>query len=183
MTLDYFTSQIDQLSSQYKILYSDCTPTSLNLKPSPDTWSLGQILEHIIIINTSFFPIIAAAQTNTLNLPWISKFSFLHQRFGQMILKSVHPDTVKKTKTFSIWRPSLSNISPEVLNQFIEHQESLKQIFRSSTDLLKSHQLIHSPANRYIVYPLETAFEMILLHEQRHLNQATRTKQLIVESV
>ena len=181
MILDYFPSEIDQLSSQYKTLYSDCPPVTLNLKPNPDTWSLGQILEHIIIINTSFFSIIAAAKTNSLKLPWISSLSFVHQKFGQMILKSVHPDTVKKTKTFSIWRPSPSNISSDILIQFIEHQESLTRIFQSSTDLIKSHQLIHSPANRFIVYSLETAFKMILLHEQRHLNQAVRTKQLIFE--
>ncbi len=179
--MELFTNQLDELSTNYQRAYSAISSELLNLKPSPEAWSLGQILEHIIIINKSFFPIIEAAQTNTLKLPWISRLPFIHKRFGQMILKSVHPDTHKKSKTFTIWQPTSSEVSSKIFDQFIEQQESLKNAFQSCTELINSNQLIHSPANRFIVYSLETAFKMILLHEQRHLNQAIRTKGLLLE--
>jgi hypothetical protein len=37
---------------------------------------------------------------------------------------------------------------------------------------LEKGTVISSPANKYIVYKLETAFDIIVAHEERHLEQA-----------
>jgi hypothetical protein len=39
--------------------------------------------------------------------------------------------------------------------------------------------VISSPANKNIVYKLETAFDIIVSHEQRHLEQAKEILQLM----
>lgn len=91
-----------------------------------------------------------------------------------MILKSVRPENIKRTKTFLIWKPSESNNSEDILIKFFEHQVKLEQKIIDSEDLLKQNAVISSPANPKIVYKLDAAFKIILAHEERHFQQAKR---------
>ena len=75
-------------------------------------------------------------------------------------------------KTFSIWEPSAIVTNASILEQFEKHQEELKKLITQSMDLVEAGTIISSPANRLIVYKLETAFDIIVTHEQRHFEQA-----------
>ena len=81
-------------------------------------------------------------------------------------------------KTFPIWEPSKSEISDDILERFINHQSELKELIKNSEDLLARRSVICSPANKNIVYKLETAFDIIVTHEQRHFEQA---KEVLIE--
>ena len=58
-----------------------------------------------------------------------------------------------------------------------------KQNNENFAELLEWHLangvVISSPANKNIVYKLEVAFDIIVSHEQRHLEQAREVLQLI----
>ncbi|MEO0468227.1 MAG: hypothetical protein AAF206_01305 [Bacteroidota bacterium] len=41
-----------------------------------------------------------------------------------------------------------------------------------SQDLVAAGKIIHSPANANIVYKLDRAFDIIVVHEERHFEQA-----------
>ena len=92
--------------------------------------------------------------------------------FGTTVLNAVKPEQKKKIKTFPIWEPSTSNIPGDILERFIAHQNELKTQIAESGDLLKNAAIISSPANRNIVYRLETAFDIIVTHEYRHLDHS-----------
>jgi hypothetical protein len=42
--------------------------------------------------------------------------------------------------------------------------------------LVQAETVISSPANRFIVYKIGRAFDIIVAHEERHLNQAKEVK-------
>jgi hypothetical protein len=148
----------------------------LNFKPAPDVWSIAQNIDHLIVINQTYYPLIKEAKENTLKLPWHGKVKFLVNWFGRMILSSVAPDRRRKMKTFSIWLPGTSQVGPEILSRFEQHQQTLKGLIADSDDLLAKKTVIYSPANQAIVYTLETAFDIIVTHERRHLEQAKELK-------
>ena len=75
-------------------------------------------------------------------------------------------------KTFPIWEPSNSQVKSDIILLFKNHQTELQQNIEDAKELLKNDVVISSPANRNIVYKLETAFDIIVTHEQRHLEQA-----------
>jgi hypothetical protein len=101
--------------------------------------------------------------------------------FGKVVLDAVKPEQKKKTKTFPIWEPSPSNIAGDILDRFKVHQDELKAQITASEDLLKNGVIISSPANRNIVYRLETAFDIIVTHEYRHLEHADAVLNLLRE--
>jgi hypothetical protein len=124
------------------------------------------------VINKTYFPIFEQISAGNYKLPWLSRFGFLVNFFGRIILDSVQPDRKKHMKTFPLWEPSQSEIGADILLRFEAHQEELKKLIENSSDLLDKNTIICSPANKNIVYKLETAFDIIVAHERRHFEQA-----------
>ena len=73
----------------------------------------------------------------------------------------------------------MSEIDGDIIQRFEKHQNEFKQLIRSSQDLLARGIVISSPANKNIVYKLETAFDIIVAHERRHLEQAREIARLM----
>lgn len=167
-----WTNQIDQTTTEFQQLFSELSLRELNWKPNPKTWSIAQNIEHLIIINRTYFPILADLKSGKYQTPFLGKFGFIVSYLGKLILNAVEPSRKKKTKTFSIWEPTKSDISSDILEQFSNHQNNLKQEILAAAELVKKGAIISSPANKNIVYKLETAFDVIVTHEQRHLEQA-----------
>jgi hypothetical protein len=164
--------KIDRITSNFKNEFGELTPEQLNLKPDENTWSIVQNIEHLIIVNESYFPVINAAKESKYKAPFISKFDFVINSLGKFILNSVQPDRKRKTKTFPMWKPSLSVIGNDILEKFEKHQSALKEMIDGSKDIFGKRIVISSPANRYVVYTLDTAFNIIIAHEERHFEQA-----------
>ncbi|MEL6536145.1 MAG: DinB family protein [Bacteroidota bacterium] len=165
-------SRLEQVSSSVKEEFGGLDASQLNWKPSEDTWSIGQNLDHLITLNRTYFPMLKALQTGKPSLPWTAKFKPLRKLFGKMILKSVLPDRKRKIKTFVVWEPTQSSLPETIVNQFLDHQIEVWQRLEEVVPMLGSGKAIPSPASSVIVYNLEDFFEIVITHEERHLNQA-----------
>lgn len=172
MNISKWTDDIDRITTSFRTEFGSLSADQLNAKPSPRAWSIAQNIDHLIVINQTYYPLLKAVRDGTYQRPWIGNMGFMVRLFGKMILDSVHPDRRKKMRTFPLWEPSKSAIGTDVIARFEKHQEELKQVIRESSDLLDRDTVISSPANRNIVYKLETAFDIIVTHEKRHLEQA-----------
>ncbi|MGA7723188.1 MAG: DinB family protein [Ignavibacteriaceae bacterium] len=170
--MNILTNQIDGITTDFIKSFSPLTNEQLNRKPDPKTWSIAQNIEHLIIVNESYYPIIESIRNGSYKLPFISKINIIVSFTGNMILKSISPDRKRKVKTFAIWEPETSQIPSDILKRFESHQQNLKTLINNSNDLISKATIISSPANKNIVYKLETAFEIIIVHERRHYNQA-----------
>lgn len=170
--------EIDAVTESFLSAFGTLTNDELNRKPTPESWSIAQIIEHLIITNKSYYPIIESAQNGILKLPLVARIDFIVNFFGKLILKSVKPGSKKKIKTFPIWQPAHSSIPEGILQRFEKEQSELKDFIYASKDLLDLRAVIHSPANKNIVYRLETAFDIIIAHEKRHFLQAKEEMQM-----
>ncbi|MEX0609482.1 MAG: DinB family protein [Balneolaceae bacterium] len=172
MSTSNWTNEIDEITEDFNQNFGELTADQLNWKPNAETWSIAQNMDHLIVINESYFPAIKSLHKGTYKTPFTGRFSFLVNFFGRFILKSVQPDTPKKVKTFAIWEPTQSEGYSDILSRFKAHQEELKQMILNSQDLLEKETVISSPANKHIVYKLDTVFDIIVAHERRHFGQA-----------
>lgn len=171
--------QIDQTTQKFTRTFGELSHEELNWKPSPDAWSIAQNIEHLVLINESYFPIIESIREGSYSTPIISKIGFLVSFFGNFLLKAVDPTRKNKVKTFPVWEPRESNVPAGILDRFVEHQSELKKVIAHSQDLVEQGVVISSPANKYIVYKLETAFEVLVTHEKRHFEQSKEVLQLL----
>ncbi len=172
MNTEKWTSGIDRITPMFKEAFGHLNEEQLNWKPSPDTWSIAQNIDHLIVINRSYYPIIDSVKNGTYKKSFMAKLSFVVNFFGNFIFKAVHPDRKSKIKTRPIWEPAKSNIPADILSKFEKEQQNLKQVIANSSELLDKGTVISSPLNKNIVYTLEKAFDIIVTHEERHFNQA-----------
>ncbi|MDX1906037.1 MAG: DinB family protein [Bacteroidia bacterium] len=174
-----WSARTEDLTLAFEATFGALTPEQLNWKPNPDTWSIGQVIHHLIVINSTYFPVLDALRAGTYRTPWHGRMGFLTRFFGNFVLSSVQPDRKMRIKTFPIWEPATSDIPGDILRQFRSHQQDLGASMDAASDLVSGGAVISSPANAVIVYTLGTAFEIILTHEARHLAQAEELKTLI----
>jgi hypothetical protein len=93
---EQWIDQIDKITSDFKQSFGTLTITELNWKPNQNTWSIGQNLDHLIVINATYHPVIKAVKEGTYILPFLAKFDFMVSFFGRTVLKAVQPDRKKK---------------------------------------------------------------------------------------
>lgn len=171
--------RIDEITGRFLNSFSLLSQEELNWKPNATSWSIAENIEHLIVLNESYFPAFKSLQRGDYKLPFVARFDFVVKYFGNMILKSVQPDRKKKIKTFKIWEPSKDSVSKNILNKFEEHQQRLKEEISKIQDHIKQNAIISSPANKNIVYKLETALNILILHEERHYEQANEVYKLL----
>ncbi|MCM8569887.1 DinB family protein [Gramella jeungdoensis] len=177
--MEKWISRIDAITTKFMDSFGDLSREDLNWKPDPQTWSIAQNVDHLINLNRSYFPTFENLKKGSQDLPFIARFGFVVSFFGNMIKKSVEPDRKKKMKTFPMWEPSQSDLPKSILHEFQETQDKLKGYISDSVDFIHQNMVISSPANRNIVYKLETAFDIIVSHEERHYNQAKEVLSLL----
>jgi hypothetical protein len=175
----HWKNQISEITKKVKGEFDQLNEQELNWKPDGKSWSIAQNLDHLIKINSSYFPVIEKVKKGEFVLPFSAKVPFIVNTLGNYILKSVEPETRKKIKTFPRWEPSKNEISGDIVSRFEKHQKDLATLIQSSSGLLKNGAIISSPANKYIIYKLDKAFDILTAHEMRHLNQALGVKALL----
>jgi hypothetical protein len=172
MNTEKWTIKADEITGDFKKMFKELTTEQLNWKLNGQTWSIAQNINHLIVVNETYYPVIKSVRAGNYKVPFIGKIGFMVNSIGKMILNAVEPTRRKKIKTFPIWEPSKSTIDVDILKRFEKHQTDLKEMIKGCGDLLDKGTVISSPANKNIVYKLETAFDIIIAHEQRHLEQA-----------
>lgn len=177
-----WASQLDKITEQFIANFGSLSQEKLNWKPNSQTWSIAQNIDHLIVVNETYYPVLTSLKDGTYKTPFIAKADFIVSFLGKTVLRAVKPDRKKKMKTFPVWEPAVSQANHNILNQFEKHQTELKLRIEASKELIEKGTVISSPANRNIVYKLETAYDIIVTHEQRHLEQAKEVLQLLTNN-
>lgn len=164
--------RIEAITARVEALFGGLDAEALNRQPAPGKWSVAQCLDHIMVLNRTYFDIPAKIRAGAYPLPVHARFGFMTGFFGKFILDGVNPDRRKPIKTFPVWEPSHSDIPADIVARFKAHQEELKTFLAEAGALAAHGQVVVSPASRLVVYPMATLIEIILQHEERHVNQA-----------
>ena len=103
MTPEKWTKSIDESTKAFLDAFSGLTAEQLNWKPDPNTWSIGQNIHHLIVINSTYYPTFEALKSGQHKTPFLGKIGFITNFFGNFILKSIQPEYERKTRTLPIW--------------------------------------------------------------------------------
>ncbi len=170
--IDNAVKRIDTLSNEVLTLTSGLDSEMLNRKPSPDSWSIAQCLDHLIVLNSLYFPQLEATISGKPQPNFWKSFPVLPGFFGKLLKRSVRPDEKKKFKTMNVFEPSSSDLPADIVDKFIKMQDEMKDIFNRLRNRNLQEEKVTSPAGRFITYSVEDLIEIILLHEERHIIQA-----------
>lgn len=161
--------EITTITWEFEKLLKNLSLNELNFKPDSSSWSIAENLAHLIRLNESYYPIFNQLIIGNYKPPLIGKVDFLVKTMGNLLHKSMTSKT--KTKTFLIWRPLQSHFDLDIAERFSTHQMELSAYLQKLDPFFEKNTVIHSPANRFIVYTLDKAIDLIIAHEKRHFGQ------------
>jgi hypothetical protein len=166
----------EEAGEKVNTAFAQLSYNQLDWKPSPGNWSIGQCLDHLIITNCQYFPVLKKITTRqyTMN-PW-EKWSPFSGLFGKVLLNAVEEKQVRKIKTAKIFRPPETNIDAVIFERFNKHLDSLLGYISACEELDVDRTRISSPVSKLVTYSLRKALLIITEHLHRHINQAMRVR-------
>lgn len=162
------------IADEAQLKFGVLSPIQLNWKPARDQWGVGLCVEHLLTTNLQYFPIFEAARNGRHKAPFAGRIPLLPGLFGKLLLKAVSPQTPKKLRATPVFWPAASDVDAAVVRRFTDQQTQLAEYFGAVERQGLGKIVITSPVSPLITYSLLDACRIIVAHEQRHLQQATR---------
>ena len=178
--MDYQTADLPSLIAEAKKIATDAkstfgrlTPTQLNWKPSAERWSVAQCFDHLLTTNKGYFPPIEGVIAGIKPTFW-QRMPVLPGLTAKLLIKSLDPKSTRKIKAPQKFQPAQSDISPSVIDDFVDLQARIVEKMKATEHLDLERIIITSPVAAAITYSLMDAYRIIVVHEQRHFEQARR---------
>lgn len=163
----------NNIANDAKSTFGHLTPAQLNWKPGADRWSVAQCFDHLLTSNKGYFPVIDDVFAGKKRTFWES-MPVLPGLAGKLLIKSMEPTSTRKVKAPKRFQPAQSEISASIINDFVGQQGTLVEKMKASEHLDLERIVITSPVSAAITYSLMDAYRLIVVHEQRHFQQAKR---------
>jgi hypothetical protein len=154
--------------------FGELSVAQLNWKPSAERWSVAQCFDHLITSNEGYLPIIEQVRGGTKKTRFLERLPVLPGLAGKLLIKSLDPASTRKLKAPKNFQPAQSNISASVIDDFVAQQDKIVEGMKSTSHLELEQIVITSPAASFVTYSLLDAYRIIVVHEQRHFQQAQR---------
>ena len=168
---------LSQISDDVGMKFGGLSAEQLNWKPSLESWSVGQCLDHLINSNRPYITIVDEALTGNRPTRAIERIPVLPGLFGKLLIKSLDPKSVRKLKAPSKFQPASSNVPGTIVSDFVKQQSEVAARMEAAKRLNPDRVIITSPALSVITYSMLDAFRVIVTHERRHFAQAERVIQ------
>lgn len=166
----------NEARQKVKTEFSQLSSIQLNWKAYQESWSIGQCLDHLIVADCLYFPVLKKITTGKHEMNFWETWSPLSGLFGKVLTTQVQEKPRKKMIAPLVFLPSQSNINLEILERFHKHLDSLLEYIAGCSKLNIDKIHITSPASKLITYSLRNAFSLLIQHEHRHINQAIKVK-------
>ena len=162
-------------------LYSELTHNQLTWKPAEERWSVVQCIEHLVSVRQMHLERLRAAvatgrakgQTteNTGGGPPYGRGTLI----GRLLLGSF--SSTKKFKTTKRFQPDADPDAAETREAYRRSHESLIALAKDADGLDLGRIRVGAPPTPLVRLSLAQGFQLHVLHDARHLDQAERVRQ------
>src|SRR6185369_2353300 len=181
MTDESFIKQTIQKGVQAKdkvrLEFSNISLEQLNWKPSPESWSIAQCLEHLIISHNSYFSSLEKITEGNYKMSSWEKYSPFTRLCGRLLIDQLKEQVKTKRKAPKKIQPTSGKANLDIIEVYQKNLERFLTLISNCRSIDLDKTIITSPTISIVTYNLRDAFQFLLQHEHRHINQAIRVKQ------
>jgi uncharacterized damage-inducible protein DinB len=144
---------------------------ALNKKESPVKWSILECIEHLNRYNR-FYNVAIAGKL----LPGPAKIDVQVKTtwIGKKSIQAMHPNNLKQQKTLKHLNPIHSQVSRSAMDEFLQHQRDLLVLLKKAESVNINTVRIPIEFFRLLKMNLGDAFQFVIVHQQRHMDQLNR---------
>jgi len=175
--LNRLIAELEEISSDAQKTFGGFSAAQINWKPRAEKWSVGQCFEHLIKINSEYFPVLESIIKGERKQKFWENYSPFSKFFGNLMFKSLSPKAERKLKAPKVAEPSASAIQPTIIEDFVNHQAELTGKIKQTENLDTKKIILTSPFIKIITYSLFDTYRILVTHERRHFQQAERVAQ------
>jgi len=147
--------------------------TNINIKPDADTWSLGEILDHLNFIDGLYIDILSNKFSQPRKLP-SGNNRFKHRLWVRLTCRFFEPPYKIKFKVPGDNQPASDIPIETVRGQYINTCNQLINLATNHQHLALDKIRIASPLSDRIKLSVSEAFSFLGCHQRRHLWQAEK---------
>ena len=166
-------TEANKIAAETKSTFGRLSPSQLNWKPSAERWSVAQCFDHLLSSNKGYFPRIDGVLAGIKPIFW-QRMPIVPGLAVKLLIKSLDPKSSRKIKAPAKFQPAQSDISASVIDDFVDQQAGIVEKMKATEHLDLEKIVITSPVAAAITYSLMDAYRIIVVHEQRHFEQAKR---------
>ena len=152
-------------------LVEPLSPAQLAWTPPDGGWSVGQVLEHLVIANGLYLELCEALVARGTPAP--EGVTWRPTLLGRFLAKSIAPESTRKVSAPKVFKPGPA-ARADVLPTFVRMQEQLATLIERSATLDWNRLKGPSPVSGLIRLNLGDAYHVLVNHSNRHLGQARR---------
>jgi hypothetical protein len=150
------------------------TDEQLNWQPAPDSWSIGQCLEHLCVTNESYLLPISAALREKPHSP-VEEIT--PGWFGRWFIRSfAEPSTNGKRASAPAKIRPRPRTDLSVLDRFLSGNQACRDLILRASGNDVNRIRFWNPFLPGLRFTVGTGLEIVVSHERRHLLQAKRVK-------
>jgi hypothetical protein len=166
---------VDVRDRQANDIARGLTPAQLNWRPSPQSWGVGQCLQHLLNANEVYLPPLTRALDDRSSRPvpeitpgW----------FGRWFIRTaIEPSTQRRRNPAPRKIAPAPEVSADVLDRFVQSNVTLRDLIRRAADHDVNRIRFQNPFVPVIYFTVGTGLEIVVRHQHRHLLQAERVRQ------
>ena len=156
--------------------FSGISSEQLNWKLSPESWSVAQCLEHLVISGSCYFPVLKKITEGTYKMNFWERYSPFTGLCGRLMKDRLQEQVKKKMIAPKKFRPQAPGKKLDLIGAYHKNLDTFLNYISNCTHVDVDKTIITSPTIRIVTYSLRDAFSFLVQHEHRHINQAIRVK-------
>jgi hypothetical protein len=169
--------ELEAVGREAREVFGGLSAAQLNWKPSAQQWSVGQCFDHLIVTNSTFFPVMERVAAGTFKSDLWARVSPLSGFFGRYILGALDPSKGKKIKAPRAFLPASSDVDAEVIDRFVGNLSEVSARMRATERVDLGRTVVTSPAAALVTYSLRDVYRIFVAHARSHFEQARRVTQ------
>ena len=178
-------SDIKSFQDISQIIYEEFSALNseqLNFKVNTNEWSIAQCLDHLIVSNEKYFPVLQKIQAKNYTMTFWERNNPFSKKIGRQMIQNLGPVVRKKYVSPKIFQPGKSNIRISIVSDFVQHQNKLIDLIKVISNEQYSKLKISSPVAALITFSIADLIQLLFAHEQRHLEQMRKVKNKLEKS-
>lgn len=176
---ELFINQLLQNGKEAKekvsLNFSDISLEQLNWQPAPTSWSIAQCLSHLVISHQEYFADLKKITEGNYKMNFWEKYSPFTNICGRIMRDQLQEQVKRKMIAPKKIQPA-GNASPEFIEQYHKSLDLFLDYISNCRSIDIDKTIITSPILSIVTYSLRDAFQFLITHEHRHINQAIRVK-------
>jgi hypothetical protein len=169
---------LEDIAREVQETFGELDARQLNWRPDATQWSVGQCLDHLVMLDYLMFRA-AGDALNGAQVPTIwHRVPGWPRLMGRLLIRSLSPDARRKQRAPARSRPATSDVAADIVQRFAEQHRDTAAWVHGVNEREAARVIMTSPFSRFVAYSVLDGCRLVVAHDRRHFEQARRVTQL-----